>query len=263
MVKKAAVVEKPRLCKMPVRKGGKEVECKTLFVEQCGNQGAHVMKLRTGFCSNGWCEGTKAKDWRGNPAPTCKFIFTCPCDCHVKLDKLFEMSGRERVEVDSSGYVPPPRTFWLPSDDPLPILSRSSNTTAAVVVESPVPDLVPSRVDTSYTPTPTGRAARGELESWVRRECDDWLIDQPGSPCTPSYLADAIARVQAVSPPSVGAINAVFERWVKLGFATVDKKPTRFTGYTKVGIELGLEGMKARVKREKAQAAANQKRGIR
>lgn len=270
MVKKQDAAVKAALklkkCKAKVRKAGKQVTCDTEYLgDTCPQKakGYHLLPMKTGFCSNGWCEGTKAKDWRGNPVPTCDYIYTCPCKCHDELDKLFSMTGSERIVVDSSGYVSPPRTYWIPSDDPLPVLSSNGDTPAPVVVESPAPDRVPATVARTFTPTPTGRAARGELELWVKQHCDMWLIDEPGEPCTPAYLSAEIARDQGISPPSVGAISAVFDRWVKLGFAVVEKKPTRFVRYTDEGVKLGLEQMKARAKRLAKQQRSNQMRGIR
>lgn len=40
---------------------------------------------------------------------------------------------------------------------------------------------------------------------------------------------------------STGAIDAVLKRWSERGFATMGKQPTRFTGFTPLGGELGLE----------------------
>lgn len=258
------VATKAKVCTRKVRQAGVHVKCDTSYIgDRCPNSDNHLVSMKTGFCSNGWHEGSKATDWRGNPVPTCKMTITCPCECHDQLDKLFAMTERERIVVDSSGYMPPERTYWMPSDDPMPILSNSSDLPAPVRVESEAPDLVPARIDRAFAPTPTGRAARGELESWVRIETDAWIIDQPGEPCTLSYLAESIARAQGITPPSVGAILAVLQRWEKLGFAVIAKKPNRFVGYTPDGKTLGLEVMKARAKRAKKQSEANLRRGIR
>lgn len=252
-------------CNAKIRVGSKQVPCGKEYLGSgpCPNRGMHLLKMPTGFCSNGWHEGSKSKDWRGNPVPTCEFYLTCPCDCHDKLGKLFEMTDQERILVDSSGYVPPKRTYWMPSDDPLPPLSKGNDPERPTLVESPAPDIVPPTIRRNFAPTPTGRAARGELELWVKQQCDIWLIDKPGDLCTPSYLAAEIARDQGIAPPSVGAISSVFERWVKLGFAVVAKKPTRFVGYTDEGRELGLEKMKADAKREKKLAYADDRRNLR
>lgn len=260
------VAAKPILCKSLVRKGdGSRAACGTLFnsKERCPKRDAHIMKLKTGYCSNGWHEGEKATGFGGDPVPTCKMILTCPCTCHDKLDKLYHMSGMERLPVDVSGYTPKPRTFWLPSDDPLPALSSPSGTTAPRIIESAVPGRVAPRIERDFAPTPSGRAARGELEAWVLEQCDVWVIDEEDELCTPAMLATRIGREQGINPPSVGAINAIFERWIKLEFARIEKRPTRFVGYTEEGVRLGLEGMKIQAKRMKARQKADQNRGAR
>lgn len=258
-----AAKTKIKTCAAMIRKDGERVTCGKLFTERCPNSDVHIMALKTGFCANGWHEGDKAKDWRGNPAPTCKFILVCPCNCHDTLDKLYHMTDMERVVVDASGYVAPPRRFWMPSDDPLPALSSPSGSSVPQTIQEGVAGITPPRMDSTFAPTPTGRAARGELESWVQQECDAWLVDSENELCTPAYLATVISRAQAVAPPSVGAISAVFDRWVKLGFAKVEKRPTRFIGYTQEGLELGLVGMKIQRKRQQARQKADQNRRIR
>ena len=251
-------------CTVKVREGDKHVPCAVEYKgDRCPNKENHLLKMPTGHCSNGWCEGTKVTDWRGNPVPTCKMYITCPCKCHDQLAKLFKMTGAERILVESSGYAPPHRDYWMPSDDPLPSLSSPNGSDGPVLIESPAPDVVPPTIERPFAPTPSGRAARGELELWVKKECDAWLVDQPGNPCTPVYLAEEIARTQGILPPSVGAISAVFERWVKLGFAVVEKKPTRFIKYTEEGVRLGLEQMKLQAKRQKRLRLNDDKRNLR
>jgi hypothetical protein len=129
------------------------------------------------------------------------------------------------------------------------------------MVESPAPDIVPPTVARSYAPTATGRAARGELEGWVKEVCDIWLIEGYQMLCTPAWISEEIASAQGIKAPSVGAISAVFERWVKLGFAVVQKKPTRFIAYTEEGKRVGLEGLKIRAKQQAKRKQAEQSRG--
>lgn len=258
------MVVKTKTCKSKVRQGSKWVTCLTEYTGTfCSNKDLHILPMKTGFCSNGWCEGTKPKDWRGRPVPTCEFYLTCPCKCHDQLNKLYELSEMERMPVDNPEYVPPHRTYWMPSDEPLAPLSSNVERAAAVVVESPAPDLVPATLRRSYEPTATGRAARGQLEAWVKNQCDIWLVEQYDFLCTPAWISEEIAKAEAINPPSVGAIGAVFDRWVKLGFAEVEKKPVRFIKYTEQGIKLGLEGLKLKAKRSLKQQRANQRRGVR
>lgn len=252
-------------CKNKIRRSGEIVPCGKQYLRgdgtvKCPDREFHVTALVTGYCSNGWHEGSKAVDWRGNPAPSCEFYLTCPCKCHTDLDKLFAMTGKERILVTVTAYHPPERTFWLPSDDPVPVLSSPRDATPPVLVESPAPDRVPATIARTFDPTPSGRAARGELEAWVKQHCDIWLIDEPGTPCTPTYLGEEIARDMGITPPSVGAISAVFDRWVKLGFAVCEKKPTRFVRYTEEGVRIGLDAMKAQAKRAKRLGEAEHRR---
>lgn len=272
MVKKSVVPDalKLKTCKSKVRRGSRIEPCNRDYLpgtlnnpKQCPDKSKHMLPFLSGFCHSGWHEGTKALDGKGNPAPTCKLYMTCPCDCHTKLFRLFEITGKERILVDSSGYVRPPRNYWMPEDDPTPILSRGSDVVAPVFIESPAPDRVPATLGRTFAPTPTGRAARGQLEAWVKTACDVWLVDEPGFPCTPVYLSEEISREEGIAKPSVGAISAVFERWVKIGFAEIEKKPTRFMRYTDEGIELGLEKLKERVKRHERLKISDDKRNLR
>jgi hypothetical protein len=176
---------------------------------------------------------------------------------------MFELTDSERILVESSGYSTPERTFWMPSDEPVPVLSNSDATDGPKLIKSPAPGRVPATIQHDFGPTPTGRAARGELEAWVKEQCDIWLVDEPVDLCTPSFIAAEIGRTKGVSPPSVGAISAVFDRWVKLGFAVVGKKPTRFVGYTPEGIEHGLEKMKTDAKRSRRLSYADDRRNLR
>jgi len=179
---------------------------------------------------------------------------------------MFQMSGMDRQVVDNSGYSPEHGGFWMPTLEErarMAVLSKSSGPVAPRVEESPLPDAVPATIVRTFTPTNTGRAAPGELELWVKQHCDIWLVEKYPFPCTPAWLSEEIGKTQGIKPPSVGAISAVFERWVKIDFASIAKKPTRFEGYTSNGITLGLEGCKAKLKakRRAAEAAAGRRIG--
>jgi hypothetical protein len=221
---------------------------------QCPNKDRHIWKYKTGQCSRGWCEGSNPKDWKGSPASTCKLWANCPCSCHLTYDQLFAAGGLAREVVNNSEYRVDKTIFSMPTPEEraaMHALSDTKRPDAPVLVESPLPDAVPATIRRTFTPTATGRAARGELESWVKDQCDIWLIEKDGSLCTPQLLADEIGRAQGIKPPSVGAISAVFDRWVKLDFAVIEKKPTRFIQYTEQGVKLGLDGCKEKAKRAK------------
>lgn len=247
---------------------GKRLEFDTL---RCPDRADHMMKYKTGFCGNGYCEGTAKKSASGKPAPTCKWWKTCPCKCHSMFDQMFTMSEMPRILVDNSAYSPEHGDFKIPSLEErmrLTVLSKPNRDDVPIIIESPLPDAVPVTIAHVFTPTATGRAARGELESWVKDACDVWLVEDTMTPmtdyhqpCTPPYLAKEIASTQGMREPSVGAIDAVLKRWVVLGFAVIAAKPTRFTEYTIEGIKSGLEGCKDKAKRSKRMASAASARG--
>ncbi|HEY6021866.1 MAG TPA: hypothetical protein VIY48_18980 [Candidatus Paceibacterota bacterium] len=251
----------PRICKRPVKNDkGEPVPCNRRFVDgRCGNEAHHVSKYKSGFCQKGWCEGSNPTTYSGEPAPTCRIWQTCPCDCHKMYDLMFAQSGLARELVNNSHWKPPQGLYWMPSPEERMALLASSRpgvTDAPQLVESPLPDAVPATLRRSYGATTTGRAARGELEAWVEEQCSIWVVENDGSLCTPQMISAEIGRKEGIKPPSVGAIGAVFDRWVRIEFATVERKPVRFTGFTELGVKLGLEGCKDRAKRNKKSAAA-------
>jgi hypothetical protein len=177
----------------------------------------------------------------------------CSCTCHVMLDKMFEMLGMERVIQDNPEYHAPVRDYWMPSPEERVASFIAASNGEARYVESPAPEVVPATVERIFAPTASGRSARGELELLVKKICDVWAVDREPLNCTPAYISEAVAKAQGWGkPPSQGAVNAVLERWVKLGFATIEKKPTRFTGYTAEGIRMGLDAMKLRAKDQRS-----------
>jgi hypothetical protein len=251
-----------KTCKALMRDGGDHVPCgKQYLGDVCANKEYHLWKHRTGFCGQGLCEGTKAVNYRGQPLSTCKAIYNCPCTCHDELAKLFKLTGQERQVVDVSGYVPDFGGFVMPEALPIVDSFSSSDTSGPVIIQSPAPGRVPTRIAKPFGPTPSGRAARGELESWVEEFCDIWLVEQDVEHCTPTYLSEEIGRAKGITPPSVGAIDAVLKRWVHLGFATTGRKPTRFIEFTEEGIQFGLVGLKEKAKRAKKMQRLAQKRG--
>jgi hypothetical protein len=210
---------------------------------ECSNKANHLWPIPTGFCNSGWCEGFKVDK------PTCKFWVNCPCNCHTNLSRMFAMSGQGSPlrPIDNSTYVPDRGGFVRVSLDEL-VEKTITEDPHVRVVASPAPGLVPTIVEKSFAPTPTGRAGRGQLESWVREVTDLWALGPDGN-CTPQYVADKIMKLQGLERgPSTGAIDAVFRRWESIGFAFIKSKPTRFAGYTPDGIKLGLEVLKAKGK---------------
>lgn len=210
----------------------------------------------TGFCGTGAHEGSRPKTYTGKPRKTCPSLITyrekawkCTCTCHSDLDKLFEMSGMERVFQDNPEYIPVKLDAIMPSLEERAARFATRDATPPVVVQSALPDRVPATIMRSFTPPPSGRTARGQLELWVKQACDQWILDNVDASATPQYISDFIADKHGVKPPSVGAVDAVYKRWDMIGYAMIAKKPTRFIGYMPDGVKYGLEGLKERYKR--------------
>lgn len=265
----AEVGTKVQVCKKTVKDHtGKSGQCGMPLKGECRNKANHVRPFRTGFCTAGACEGKKKVSVSGRVMKPCLDWQHCPCDCHKQLDTLFAMTGKERTPQDMSGYEPPHNPYYMPSLEERALMHAMANNSteevAEVVVASPLPEVIPVTIKKTYNETKTGRAARGQLESWVREFCDEYLIEQYGEPCTPKFVAEQVAKAQGfATPPSQGAVDAVFKRWEAIGFATIGKKPTRFVGYTEEGIKLGLEAMKIREKDRARSAAAAAGRSFR
>lgn len=227
---------------------------------ECKNKENHVRKLKSGFCGIGACEGKKTLSKSGKPLKPCGDWQHCPCKCHVEFDELYSMMQRPRQYHDMSGYEQPHNPYKMPSLEERAAMhaqkSSGLDDRESVVIESPMPEVIPSTLVKTFNATATGRAARGELESWVRAFCDEYLVEKYPEPCTPKFVAEKVGKAQGINPPSQGAVDAVFARWANIGFAVIEKKPTRFVGYTPDGIKLGLEAMKLR-ERDKAKRAAS------
>ena len=264
----------PIVCKENVKDEAtlKSKPCgKRLEDSRCPDKSQHMMKYPTGFCSNGDCEGAAKKTKDGKPRRTCRDWKICPHKCHQMFDMMFTMSEMPRILVDNSGYAVDHTEFWVPTAEERMAWiasSRPRHADAPVIIKSPAPDTVPMTVAYAFNPTTTGRAARGELESWVKDACDIWLVenqmatpDQHLSRCTPPYLANEISKEQGIKEPSVGAIDAVLKRWSLIGFAVTAAKPARFIEYTPEGIRIGLDGCKDKIRRNKKMANAASARG--
>lgn len=213
----------------------------------CPNKEMHLNPMLTGYCDSGWHEGNKINK------PTCRFWVTCPCDCHTQLSRIADLTGTERVLIDNS--------TWTSGNQFVQVSLTESVQAAALVkpnailIPSALPELMPSTVQREFAPTGTGRAGRGELEDRVQRGVQRWVTrlnagEDPPS-CTPPYLSLEIQQHDNLEKaPSTGAIDAVFKRWLEIGYALIGSKPTRFVAFTPAGIRDGLEVMKARAKRK-------------
>lgn len=244
---------KAKPCKAMVKDDtGKASECATMAYGECPNRRAHVQKLKTGFCAIGACEGERKLGATGAVLKPCADWRHCPCECHKKIDSLFSMMGMRREYKDMSGYVPPENTFKMPSLEEraawMAAQKAGVQDVKEIIRESPLPDVIPATIVREFNPTPTGRAARGELEAWVREICDEFLVEKYGEFCTPALVAEMVGKAKGINPPSSGAVDAVFKRWEAIGFAEIARKPTRFIAYTADGAKHGLEALKLRAR---------------
>ncbi len=218
---------------------------------ECPKRKNHMYPFKTGYCDAGFHEGGRAKDASGKPAKVCEFWQFCPCDCHKTIDMLFSLTSRTRTPQENPEYNKPVVTYWMPTEEErvAMLLSKKPGVTVvnANLPKQSVPE--PLVVERVFNPTPTGRAARGQLEQWVKQCCEEWSSGDIGYPCTPAYIADWIKHFRDVPNQSVGAIDAVFKRWAEIGYALIEKKPTRFMGFTDEGKKVGLEVLKARAKK--------------
>ncbi len=240
-------------------------------------------KFVTGFCNEygqpGQHEGTKPIQG-GKPAPTCKFWDSCPCKCHYDIDRMYEVLGQPRTGPVDDAYAPDMGHFVMPED---PIRDTVDALSSDIGVNGhPIPEgivAVPygnggaARV-ASLPPTPSGRRHRGQLEYEVLSVCERWLDDEntfgsknePGPDiCTPKWVAEIIADEQKIPTPSTGAIQAVWDRWEKLGIAIQAKKPARFLDWTGDfdGTEVMLDKRKISHKRQLKSAKSAAARGVR
>lgn len=243
------------LCKESIKdKFGARVICTQAIVEKegCPNSAMHLTKYKSGFCGIGAHEGTNPRNVNSHPVPTCLMWQTCACPCHETFDQMAQLSETIRSANNFSSYTPDKGDFIMPSPTELALQRASSNATPSTApewLESPDPINVPATLARSYADTPSGRSAPGELESQVKWACDVWRVDQEGKACTPGWVSAEIGKKYGIKPPSVGAIDAVFNRWLKIDFAVIAKKPTRFVSYTQLGIELTLDGCKEKYRR--------------
>ena len=234
-------------------------------------------KAKSGFCNSigkpPQHEGTKPLSSSGIPMPVCLDWENCACACHTLVSKMYADLGMEREPPEQShDYL-----VWVrsqqyefdgsvePLDGGLDVLSNSDGVTIPGDVEgayNPPPSAHNRHASAPFTPTPTGRRARGQLEYdvlQVCREFADGVYDWEH--CTPKAVSERIGRLNATEPPSTGAINAVWDRWERLEFATQAKKPSRFLQFTGDSSQQALLLLKGSIRREKKRTKAEIKRG--
>lgn len=237
----------------------------------------------TGHCANKQCEGTKPKSSSGTPMPVCLSWEWCKCKCHADITKMYKLVELPREEPSQNpDYVAWARSqrhaFAMPEepfDGPTTVLSIPDDTGAPLGDERPstgqqdgpaatIPAAHPAPAQPVFMPTPTGRRAKGQLEYDVLQVCGEFTRDvYEWSICTPKLVAERIGHMNGTEPPSTGAINAVWDRWERLGFAKQDKKPSRFVCFEVDGSIATLEKMKVQIKRQKKRGEAEARRTLR
>ena len=216
-----------------------------------------MSKYKTGFCSNGFCEGTKPRSMSGKPIKVCVSIDICKCECHEKIAKMFEMTDTKRIAIQNPDYVPYESGIFefLSTFEKVQGELLNSSKVAKVEEKPVVGDdgtvvLGLARSAKHFEPTKRGRAA-GQLEDEIRGICNRFLQREwpEQEICTPKFIAQQIfVETDAETLPSVGAIGATFDRWEKIGFAIIKKGPVRFVSFTVAGMTEGLEALKLKYK---------------
>ena len=89
------------------------------------------------------------------------------------------------------------------------------------------------------------------------------VVDPDG--ITPKRIAEYIANREGIELPSTGAIDAVWNRWVKMDFAEKGSKPVRFLGFTSGETQTieELERVKYKYKQDARRQQADDKRNLR
>lgn len=243
-------------CKRDVKDvNGNTVKCGTFLPKgkpECAKKDSHVWKFKSGFCNSGWHEGTTAQDGSGQYVRTCHLWNKCNCDCHVQMDKMFQMTGEQRILVENPKYKPVKSPFIMPNPLEIAEIRRKEE-------EDRAQRSIAAKSAGHFKETASGHRQRGQLEYEVLRVCQQFsrgLIEV--EVLTPNVIANEIDEIE---PPSVGAIGAVFDRWTKLGFANCEKKPVRFTSFTVDGQLHGLDAMKAKAKQDNKRKLAEANRG--
>jgi len=209
---------------------------------------------RSGWCSNGQHEGDKPVNFRGAPLPTCTCTSAeCACKCHKMFDEIFEISGMPRVIQEISGYVAAPSPYVLP--DRVSLMAERAEQRARSQHRHPDDTAVIGRH--VFAPTPTGIRAPKQLEYQILDVLRSWI--DPTFEWVPpdvKLVAHKIGTIEGRAP-SVGAVHAVFTRWVKIEFAKYQNRPSKFLGFVGEGTPEELDALKKKHARAPARKRWN------
>lgn len=219
-------------------------------------------KYLSGYCLNGLCEGTRPKNHNDKPLKTCPWWDKCPCECHKILDDMFAMQDEVvRHEMPNPEYRPDLGDFVMPTPEEMLAARRDKERSEGKAdYSSAAPEEILK--GSVFNSTESGYRARGQLEYQVFVACSTIAFPNSATKLiqfTPKIIGEYIAKHEGIEPPSSGAIQAVWDRWVKMGFAQYEKHPVRFTGFlpesdkrpTIEDLDLARAKYHAQTKREK------------
>lgn len=194
----------------------------------------------SGFCGIGSHEGAKNLSPSGQVLKSCpqggRFdggrlgVMICTCTCHDVTRQMESLTGIQVPALEINRTTPS-----------LDRLLREVNGAAGGgkapgigVIDGPS---VTVASGARFAVTPTGRAARGQLEEQVRyaicvqvKAGGDEMIALLG--LSPATLA---AMIDKENPPSTGAIYSVLKRWESNGMVELAESPFRFIRFTERG----------------------------
>lgn len=210
----------------------------------------------TGFCGNGYHEGTKKLSARGTLMKACQGSFyilgktyECMCDCHSVTRQIFEITGIQRAIPgnDLIGMLYAPSS---PSPSIAPIGAHGTEVTPVTATPGqhmpgtvePMPGvsllrpLLPKSPAEAFQPTGSGQRARGQLEAEVASVMHRWFRGNVTTDAIPLTPDNVRAAITSQPPPSNGAIYSIFKRWADKGWCVLADRPFRMVHPTESGI---------------------------
>lgn len=224
-------------------------------------------------CTNGHHEKSSNKSEKGATYKACqgvyKFIWvvvTCTCWCHAMFREAVERAAESIPELEVAHTTIPKQTPG--SVDVVPsqhVVTAPRGTeirgywTNVLLNENLEPQLfkmikklvmkVTGPLEVQVTKLEDGeRRPKGSLDVNVEAVCNlslEGYIPQELTTVNVGML------INALDPPSPGAIQAVFDRWAKAGFCELGTKPVRLLRFTTLVGENGIAGAKKVHAREK------------
>lgn len=232
----------------------------------------------TGFCGNGQHENSKLLSKAGASRVACRgkyeFRFCavqCECWCHA----LFAAAGvtsdsplsdtTDATDATESSDSGDPRASETAPSEPTTIPSSAIPTQRSTYwswlvlqdhLEPQLKRLVMKLIfdqESEFVESAENikeRRKRGSLEYNVEAVCRLWLESK--LPYKSLIPTDVGMLINAMDPPSPGAIHAVFTRWNEQGLAEVAHSPFRFLSFTSLVGEFGIDDFRRRQQRQMA-----------